>query len=78
MAAEKGANVYQMDIKTAYLNAKLKEDIFIEQPEGFVKGENMVCHLKRAMYGLKHSGREWYEELSDHLTSLQFKATKQD
>ena len=47
----------------AYLNASLKENIYMHQPRGFeVPGEeDKVIHLKRAFYGLRQSGREWYE-----------------
>ena len=66
------------DIKTAYLNAPIQEDIYIEQPEGYQKGKQMVCKLKRSLYGLKQSGRNWFECLSSHLLELNFKASLHD
>ena len=55
--------IHQMDVKTAYLNAPIDREIYIEQPEGFEKfdkhGEKLVCKLKRSSYGLKQSGRNW-------------------
>ena len=55
--------VHQMDVKTAYLNAPIDREIYIEQPEGYRKsgnsGETLVCKLKRSLYGLKQSGRNW-------------------
>ena len=55
--------VHQMDVKTAYLNAPIDCELYVEQPEGFeVKspdGEKLVCRLNRSLYGLKQSGRNW-------------------
>lgn len=48
----------QLDVKTAFLHGNLEERILMEQPQGFSKG-NKVCFLKRSLYGLKHSPREW-------------------
>jgi Reverse transcriptase (RNA-dependent DNA polymerase) len=55
--------VHQLDIKTAYLHGDLDEEIYMDQPEGFVKKgeEHKVCHLKKALYGLKQAGRQWYK-----------------
>ena len=52
-----------MDIKTAYLYGKLKEEIYMAQPEGFIKSgqEHKVCKLVKSIYGLKQAGRVWYE-----------------
>ena len=55
LAAHNGWNVYQLDIKTTFLNGDLHEEVYVTQPRGFVqKGkENKVCRLKKALYGLK-------------------------
>ena len=60
---------------TAYLNASLKEDIYMCQPRGFEAPgeEDNVFHLKREIYGLRQSGREWYEDLMGMLTTIGFK-----
>ncbi|KAH9654969.1 hypothetical protein KPL70_022170 [Citrus sinensis] len=52
----------QMDIKTAFLHGNLEEEIYMEQPEGFIQreSEDMVCLLKKSLYGLKQSPRQWY------------------
>ena len=65
----------QMDIDAAYLNASLKEDLYMYQPKGFEKPgqEDKVIHLKQAIYGLRQSGHEWYADLMDTLTSIGFK-----
>ena len=53
-----GIKFWQMDVKTAYLNAPINEETFLEQPEGFERSDSdMVCKLKRSLYGLKQSGR---------------------
>ena len=58
-----------MDVKTAYLYGKLKEEIYMAQPEGFIKSgqEHKVCKLVKSIYGLKQAGRVWYETISKTL-----------
>jgi hypothetical protein len=62
IVANLNLELYQMDIKTAFLNGKLNEEIYMDQPVGFIaKGqERKVCKLKRSIYGLKQSSRQWY------------------
>ena len=52
-----GTHFNEMNIKSANLNAPIQEDIYMEQPEGYQKGKQMLCKLKRSLYGLKHTGR---------------------
>ena len=72
--------IHQMDVKTAFLNGRLDEDIYMKQPEGFeMPGkEDLVCYLRRSLYGLKQSPRCWYEELKVHLMSLGFSPSLAD
>nr|GFC22282.1 retrovirus-related Pol polyprotein from transposon TNT 1-94 [Tanacetum cinerariifolium] len=58
--------VYQMDVKTAFLNGKLREEVYVSQPDGFVDSDNPnhVYKLKKALYGLKQAPRAWYDMLS--------------
>ncbi|GKA39939.1 retrovirus-related pol polyprotein from transposon TNT 1-94 [Tanacetum coccineum] len=73
-AAHKNMTIYQMDVKTTFLNGELKEEVYISQPEGFVDQDNPshVYKLKKALYGLKQAPREWYYMLSSFLISQQF------
>ncbi|GJV78472.1 retrovirus-related pol polyprotein from transposon TNT 1-94 [Tanacetum coccineum] len=66
--------VYQMDVKIAFLNGPLKEEVYINQPDRFVDlhHPNKVYHLKKALYGLKQALKEWYDELSNFLVSKGF------
>nr|GEU36378.1 hypothetical protein [Tanacetum cinerariifolium] len=73
-AAQKNMTIYQMDVKTAFLNGELKEEVYISQPEGFVDQDNPshVYKLKKTLYGLKQAPRAWYDMLSSFLISQQF------
>ena len=68
--------LHQMDVKGAYLNAPIDKDIYVQQPPGFVQTNNqnepLTCHLKRSLYGLKQSGRNWHITLTDYLRSVDF------
>ena len=67
-----------MDVKTAFLNGVIEEDVYIEQPEDFiVHGSNShVCRLKKAPYGVKQAPRAWYSRIDNYLQRLGF--TKSD
>ena len=56
--------IQQMDVKRAYLNGTLKEEIYMNQPNGYTDGMQRVCQLLKPLYGLKQSGCEWYYELN--------------
>ncbi|GJU61995.1 retrovirus-related pol polyprotein from transposon TNT 1-94 [Tanacetum coccineum] len=73
-AASKNMTVYQMDMKTAFLNGKLKEEVYVSQPEGFVDPDHPhhVYRLKKALYGLKQAPRAWYDTLSKFLLAQGF------
>jgi hypothetical protein len=63
---------HQMDVKTAFLNGEVEQEVYIEQPEGFVihGNESHVCKLKKALYGLKQAPRAWYGRIDSFLQSL--------
>ncbi|GJU81359.1 retrovirus-related pol polyprotein from transposon TNT 1-94 [Tanacetum coccineum] len=73
-AASKNMTVYQMDVKTAFLNGELKEEVYVSQPEGFIDPDrpNHVYRLKKALYGLKQAPRAWYDTLSKFLLAQGF------
>nr|GEU87676.1 integrase, catalytic region, zinc finger, CCHC-type, peptidase aspartic, catalytic [Tanacetum cinerariifolium] len=80
-AAHKSFTVYQMDVKTSFLYGPLKEEVYVNQPDGFVDPyhPDKVYHLKKALYGLKQAPRAWYDELSTFLVSKGFsKASRPD
>ncbi|GKA85966.1 retrovirus-related pol polyprotein from transposon TNT 1-94 [Tanacetum coccineum] len=73
-AASKNMIIYQMDVKTAFLNGELKEEVYVSQPEGFVDPDHPthVYRLKKALYGLKQAPRAWYNTLSRFLLDNKF------
>ena len=76
LAVQEGVVVHQMDVKTAYLNAPIDCELYMEQPEGYERkgpnGEKLVCKLKKSLYGLKQSGRNWNNMLDNHFTQEGF------
>nr|GFC29423.1 hypothetical protein [Tanacetum cinerariifolium] len=73
-AAHKNMVVYQMDVKTAFWNDNLWEEVYVSQPDRFVDSDNPnhVYKLKKALYGLKQAPRAWYDMLSSFLLSQDF------
>ena len=74
LAAVFGWKLHQMDVKTTFLNGKIEEELYIEQPEDFVTNGDkfQVCKLKKALYGLKQAPRVWYARIDGYLHSLGF------
>jgi hypothetical protein len=74
-ACHKRFKVYQMDVKSSFLNGYLKEEVYMEQPEGFKLSDNpdFVCKLKKSLYGLKQAPRAWYHRLDTYLQDKGFK-----
>ena len=66
--------IHQMDVKTAFLKPFLKEDIYMDQPKGFEQlgREKLKCKLRKTIYGLRQSGREWYKDIDATITSEGF------
>ncbi|GJT46923.1 retrovirus-related pol polyprotein from transposon TNT 1-94 [Tanacetum coccineum] len=73
-AASKNMTIYQMDVKTAFLNGELKEEVYVSQPEGFVDPDHPthVYRMKKDLYGLKQALRAWYDSLSRFLLDNKF------
>jgi hypothetical protein len=69
IVAEMGWSIHQMDVKIAFLNGFIDEEVYIEQPQGFevCERETHVCCLRKALYGLKQAPRAWYSRIDTYL-----------
>jgi hypothetical protein len=77
-ATYQGFKIYQMDVKSVFLNRLIKEEVYVEQPPGFEDSEypNHIYKLSKALYGLKQAPRSWYECMRDFLITNGFKVGK--
>ena len=80
VAAQLGWPIYQFDVKSAFLNDELEEEVYVTQPEGFViKGEaNEVYRLRKALYGLKQVSRAWYNKIDSYFRENGFKRSNNE
>ncbi|PHU05794.1 hypothetical protein BC332_26616 [Capsicum chinense] len=80
LAAVYGLEIHQMDVKTAFLNGELEEEIYMEQPEGFVVPgkENKVCQLIKSLYGLKQAPKQWHAKFDQTMLANGFKINECD
>lgn len=80
VSASLDMEMVQMDVSTAFLNGNIDEELFIDQPEGFVeKGkETFVCKLNKSIYGLRQSPRQWYKKLESVLVADGFSKSRSD
>jgi hypothetical protein len=78
IVATKGWEVHQMDMKNAFLHGDLSEEIYMEQPQGFMHDSSLVCQLKKSLYGLKQALRAWYAKMDSYLLSHNFVRCKSD
>ncbi|KAK1435293.1 hypothetical protein QVD17_01054 [Tagetes erecta] len=80
LAASKGWEVHHLDVKTAFLNGELKEQVYVSQPEGFVKKgrEHQVYKLEKSLYGLRQSPRAWNTRLDETMKKLGFTKCKHE
>jgi uncharacterized metal-binding protein len=74
LATSMGWSLHQMDVKIAFLNGEIEEEIYIEQPQGFEvhSRDTHVCRLKKSLYELKKDPRAWYARIDNYLTRLGF------
>lgn len=71
--------IRQLDVNNAFLNGTLTEEVYMQQPEGFVVGDsNVVCKLNKALYGLRQAPRAWFDKLTITLSSFGFTRTRSD
>jgi hypothetical protein len=80
LVAHYDLELHQMDVRTAFLNGDLEENIYMAQPKGFiVKGtKNMGCCLKKSIYGLKQASRQWYLKFDRMIKGFGFKENFED
>lgn len=80
LVAHYNLELHQMDVRTAFLNGELNEDVYMIQPEGFKEdvSKHLVCKLKRSIYGLKQASRQWYLKFDDVISSFGFVENKVD
>ena len=78
LVAHYDLELHQMDVKTAFLNGDLYENVYMSQPKGFVvEGkENLGWRLKKSIYGLKQASRQWYLKFDEIIRMFGFKKTK--
>ena len=69
-----------MDVKSAFLYGDREEEIYMQQPQGFVKDgeEHLVCRLRKSLYGLKQTPRAWYSKINEFFVTNGFKKRKAD
>jgi len=77
MAATKGWYLHQMDVKNAFLHGDLQEEVYMEQPLGYVDQTcpNLVCRLKKALYGLKQAPKAWSDKIGQYLITSGFQTS---
>eukprot|EP00253_Pinus_taeda_P003569 PITA_03569 len=78
IATAQGWEVHQMDVKNVFLHRDLSEEIYMEQPHGFIQDSSLVCRLKKSLYGLKQAPRVWYAKMDSFLLSQNFEICKSD
>ena len=74
--------MHQFDVKTAFLQSPIEEEVYLEQPQEFVKrgsdGEKLLCRLNKSIYGLKQAANNWYKELANFLLRQGFTRSRND
>ena len=82
LSAKQGHVMHQFDVKTAFLHSPIEEEVYLEQPQEFVKrgsdGEKLVCRLNKSIYGLKQAANNWYKELANFLLRQGFTRSRND
>ena len=73
-----GLKINQMDIKSAYLNRYISEQVYMKQPDGYEDGTGCICYLKKTLYGLKKARCEWNKEFDRQICTKGFHQLKSD
>jgi hypothetical protein len=74
----RGWFISQLDLKNAFLNGELRENVYIRPPSGYFVSKGMVCHLHRSLYGLKQAPRTWFQRFASVVTAAGFSASAHD
>ena len=79
IAAHNDYEIWQMEVKTAFLNGNLSEEVYMKQPDGFTsKNGNKVCKLQRSIYGLKQASRSWNIHFDETIKEFGFSQNKDE
>jgi hypothetical protein len=80
LAASYGLTIHQMDVKTTFLIGELEEEIYMDQPDGFIANgqESKVCKLLKLLYDLKQAPKQWHEKFDKTLTTARFVLNEAD
>ena len=80
IVAAENLHLEQLDVKTVFLHGDLEEELYMRQPEGFIKEDkkNLVCRLKKSLYGLKQAPRQWYKKFDSFMSSHGFTRCQAD
>ena len=70
--------VHHIDVKNSFLQGDLSDEIYMEQPQGFIQDSSLVCRLKRSLYNLKQAPIAWYAKMDSYLLSQNFVRCKLD
>jgi len=80
LVAQLNMELEQFDVKTTFLHKDLEETIYMSQPEGFVEAgkEDLMCRLRKSLYGLKQSSRQWYKRFDTFMLQIGYKRGEYD
>ena len=78
VAAASKWDIFQMDVKNAFLNGDLSEEVYMQPPPGISVESNKVCHIRRALYGLKQALQAWFAKFSSTISCLGYMASHYD
>ena len=68
-------SISQLDVRNAFLNGELREEVYMQPPQGYYAPDGMVCRLRRSLYSLKQAPRAWFERFASVVTAAGFSAS---